>query len=66
MTNTLEPRPGTFNCTGQGCDEREECLRWVRPPSTFGQKWASFDLERRRFPGPCVHRIWFEVLEGSK
>ena len=55
MSNGVEPDKvfklgvKTFeaNCAGQGCPEREGCLRYLRPSAQLGQAWASFDLERQ-------------------
>ena len=49
-------RPTTrTQCAGQTCEEREGCARYSMRVS--GSPWASFDIERVRFDGHCLHRI---------
>lgn len=43
-------------CAGGGCAQRDKCLRYIKRGHW---KWASFDIERKQYVGPCVHRIWF-------
>jgi hypothetical protein len=46
------PRAGVAKCAGQGCEERDNCLRFRRHIAPL-QAWASFDIERQRLGGEC-------------
>ena len=48
-------------CAGHDCPEREGCSRY--DSRIQGAPWASFDVERTQFEGPCLHRI---VKEKTK
>lgn len=51
-------------CAGQGCKDRTECLRYRRHPAYKGQRWASFDIERREIdPKFCPA---FEPIKESQ
>lgn len=53
---TDEKTPDRTQCAGQHCEQRSTCIRFV---SRGRADWASFDLERRRFPGvPCPHFVF--------
>ena len=43
-------------CAGQDCRERRQCLRYLHREARA--EWASFDIERQRYPGPCIHRMF--------
>jgi hypothetical protein len=45
-------------CAGAQCPERDQCQRYRRRDAHA--PWASFDIERQQYPGPCVHRLKFE------
>lgn len=48
----LAPDRSAPSCAGQGCEERERCVKYRRY-TAFLQCWASFDIERLRFGGEC-------------
>lgn len=42
-------------CAGDKCPERKNCQRYRRrSPSA---PWASFDIERQKHEGNCIHKI---------
>lgn len=43
------PNAREVSCTGQGCEQRKQCLNYRRHAAARGQRWASFDIERRIF-----------------
>jgi hypothetical protein len=42
-------------CAGQDCPDRKNCQRFRNRRGSA--PYASFDLERTRYTGPCLHRI---------
>lgn len=49
----LTVRPFEYACAGQGCQDRDRCLRYLRPAAELAQKWFSADIERKMKGGPC-------------
>lgn len=43
-------------CAGQGCDERGECVRYLK---RGGHDWASLDIERLLKDGICYAKVTF-------
>lgn len=46
----------SLQCTGQGCPERDECLRFLLSYNPYKTQWASFDIERQLL-GTCAVKI---------
>ena len=42
-------------CAGHDCPERKQCQRYRRRSPQA--PWASFDIERKQYPPPCIHKI---------
>lgn len=42
-------------CAGNECHERKQCQRYRRRSPQA--PWASFDIERKQYPGPCIHKL---------
>lgn len=60
----LPANPKAVSCTGQGCPERDECLRYLRPAfrasrrangTVIVQLWASYDIEAALLAS-CPHK----------
>lgn len=45
------PAPRLVQCAGQDCAERRSCIRYRT--RVGAARWASFDIDRRKFKGPC-------------
>ena len=48
----LAPKADLAKCAGQGCKDREECVRYRRHMAP-NQVWASWDIERQAREGDC-------------
>ena len=53
MTFKISANALEANCTGQECNDRGKCLRYLRPAAELGQFWVPYDHDRKVRPGPC-------------
>ena len=49
----FSPDRDALSCAGQGCSERDKCLKYKRHAAWIGQRWASFDIERKAHGDTC-------------
>ena len=53
MNFKISANAAEANCTGHGCTDRGNCLRYLRPAAELGQFWLPYDHDLLARPGFC-------------